>query len=121
MRDFVECTVLLLFHVFLHIPQKQRTNVGKVTNMMTYRSTNVTGEVAKPRVGNAMAAMNVDMDTTCPPPPPPRSQSQVLRSAFQCAHCSHAEAASVTLRLFTTLRHHANTLTVVNNGSRKDN
>lgn len=71
MRDFVECTVLLLFHVFLHIPQKQRTNVGKVTNMMTYRSTNVTGEVAKPRVGNAMAAMNVDMDTTCPPPPPP--------------------------------------------------
>lgn len=30
-------------------------------------------------------------------------QSQVLISAFQYAHCSNAEAASVILILFTTL------------------
>lgn len=122
--------------------------VGKVTNLMTQRSANVTGDVAEPCVYSGTAAMNVEMNTKlrkfkslCPPCKKIKNctcllraqarrinfghvlccHSQGLISASQYAHCSNAEAASVILILFTTLTHHASTLTVVNMCSRKEN
>lgn len=131
MRDFVQRTVPLLYRIILHILRKQREQpLGKVTNLKTQRSANVTGDV---RATCRLAAVNVDTDTnlkkslTLPPPPLKkkkkptctgllraravrinsghvlRSHSQVLISASQYVHCSNAEAASVMLIMFTTL------------------
>lgn len=52
-----------LSHYSAHFAETERTTIGKVTNVMTQRSANVTGDVAEPRVGSGMAAMNVDKDT----------------------------------------------------------
>lgn len=149
MRDFVQLTVLLLYHIILHSLQKQREQrLGKSPTWWPKDQRTSLG-MLQSHVSTAARLLwtltwtpNSENSRACAPPRKKIKNctcllrararrinfghvlcchSQGMISASQYAHCSNAEAASVILILFTTLTQHASTLTVVNMGSRKEN